>query len=80
MAGHTILLNLIGGVALLLWGTHMVQAAILQGLRRRDPRRDRPRAAGGTAAGGGDRRRGGDRAAERHRHRGAARRLRRPAA
>ena len=34
MAGHTILLNLIGGVALLLWGTHMVQAAILQGLRR----------------------------------------------
>ena len=31
MAGHTILLNLIGGVALLLWGTHMVQAAILQG-------------------------------------------------
>lgn len=31
MAGHTILLNLIGGVALLLWGTQMVQAAILQG-------------------------------------------------
>jgi hypothetical protein len=31
MAGHTILLNLIGGVALLLWGTHMVQAAILKG-------------------------------------------------
>ena len=43
MAGHIILLNLIGGVALLLWGTHMVQAAILQGLRRRDPRRHRPR-------------------------------------
>jgi phosphate:Na+ symporter len=31
MAGHTILLNLVGGVALLLWGTHMVQAAILKG-------------------------------------------------
>ena len=31
MAGHTILLNLIGGVALLLWGTQMVQAAILKG-------------------------------------------------
>ena len=31
MAGHTILLNLIGGVALLLWGTHMVQTAILKG-------------------------------------------------
>ena len=27
MAGHTILLNLFGGVALLLWGTHMVQSA-----------------------------------------------------
>ena len=25
----------VGGVALLLWGTHMVQSAILQGLRRR---------------------------------------------
>jgi phosphate:Na+ symporter len=31
MAGHTILLNLVGGVALLLWGSHMVQAAILKG-------------------------------------------------
>ena len=31
MAGHTILLNLIGGVALLIWGSHMVQAAILKG-------------------------------------------------
>lgn len=31
MAGHTILLNLVGGVALLLWGTQMVQAAILEG-------------------------------------------------
>jgi phosphate:Na+ symporter len=31
MAGHTILLNLIGGVALLLWGTHMVQTAMLKG-------------------------------------------------
>ncbi len=31
MAGHTILLNLVGGVALLLWGTHMVQAAMLKG-------------------------------------------------
>ena len=30
MAGHTILLNLIGGVALLLWGTRMVQEAILK--------------------------------------------------
>ncbi|MFO1142835.1 MAG: Na/Pi cotransporter family protein [Amaricoccus sp.] len=30
MAGHTILLNLFGGVALLLWGTHMVQSAILR--------------------------------------------------
>ena len=29
-SGHTILLNLFGGVALLLWGTHMVQAAILK--------------------------------------------------
>jgi phosphate:Na+ symporter len=28
--GHTILLNLFGGAALLLWGTHMVQAAILE--------------------------------------------------
>ncbi len=30
MAGHTILLNLFGGVALLLWGTHMVQSGILR--------------------------------------------------
>lgn len=30
MAGHTILLNLLGGVALLLWGTRMVQSAILK--------------------------------------------------
>ena len=30
MAGHIILLNLVGGVALLLWGTHMVQSAILR--------------------------------------------------
>ena len=30
MTGHTILLNLIGGVALLLWGTRMVQEAILK--------------------------------------------------
>ena len=30
MSGHTILLNLLGGVALLLWGTHMVQSAILR--------------------------------------------------
>jgi phosphate:Na+ symporter len=30
MAGHTILLNLVGGVALLLWGTRMVQEAILK--------------------------------------------------
>jgi phosphate:Na+ symporter len=28
--GHAVLLNLFGGVALLLWGTHMVQAAILE--------------------------------------------------
>ena len=46
MAGHTILLNLIGGVALLLWGTHMVQAAILQGLRRPDSAAPSRRAAG----------------------------------
>ena len=31
MEGHTILLNLFGGVALLLWGTHMVRSAILRG-------------------------------------------------
>jgi phosphate:Na+ symporter len=31
MPGHLILLNLFGGVALLLWGTHMVQAAVLCG-------------------------------------------------
>ena len=31
MAGHTILLNLFGGVALLLWGTHMVRSGILRG-------------------------------------------------
>ena len=31
MAGHTILLNLFGGVALLLWGTHMVRSAMLRG-------------------------------------------------
>ncbi|MFO1208089.1 MAG: Na/Pi cotransporter family protein [Amaricoccus sp.] len=30
MAGHTILLNLFGGVALLLWGTHMVQSGVLR--------------------------------------------------
>ena len=43
MAGHIILLNLIGGVALLLWGTHMVQARDPQGLRRRDAQDDLPR-------------------------------------
>ena len=31
MPGHVILLNLFGGVALLLWGTHMVQGAVLRG-------------------------------------------------
>ena len=30
MPGHVILLNLFGGVALLLWGTHMVQGAVLR--------------------------------------------------
>jgi phosphate:Na+ symporter len=30
LSGHAILLNLFGGVALLLWGTHMVQSAILR--------------------------------------------------
>jgi phosphate:Na+ symporter len=30
MAGHTVLLNLLGGIALLLWGTRMVQSAILK--------------------------------------------------
>ena len=46
MAGHTILLNLIGGVALLIWGTHMVQAAILKGFG------DRLRGVISRAAGG----------------------------
>ena len=31
MAGHLILLNLFGGIALLLWGTRMVQSAVLRG-------------------------------------------------
>lgn len=31
MSGHLILLNLIGGIALLLWGTQMVQTGILRG-------------------------------------------------
>src|SRR5690554_4002842 len=31
MEGHMILLNLFGGVALLLWGTHVVRSAILRG-------------------------------------------------
>ena len=31
MPGHLILLNLFGGVALLLWGTRMVQSAVLRG-------------------------------------------------
>ena len=68
MAGHTILLNLFGGVALLLWGTHMVQAAILQGLRRPDARRHLPRRRP-AAPGRGDRGGGGGGAAERHRRR-----------
>ena len=76
MAGHTILLNVLGGVALLLWGTRMVQAAILKAFgtdlraavcaRRRQPaacRRHRR-----------SRRHG---AAERHRDRGVGHRLRR---
>ena len=46
MAGHTILLNLFGGVALLLWGTHMVRSAILRGFGAE------LRAAIGRAAGG----------------------------
>jgi phosphate:Na+ symporter len=54
MAGHTILLNLIGGVALLLWGTHMIQAAILKGFGS-EIRRAISRATGGPlrAAGTG---------------------------
>ncbi len=31
MSGHLIILNLIGGIALLLWGTQMVQTGILRG-------------------------------------------------
>ena len=79
MAGHTILLNLIGGVALLLWGTHMVQAAILKGFGDRTPRRHLARRRP-AAPGGGDRGGGGDGAAERDGDGDARHRLRRPAA
>ena len=30
MAGHTLLLNLLGGVALLIWATGMVKKSVLQ--------------------------------------------------
>ena len=54
MAGHTILLNLIGGVALLLWGTQMVQAAILRASATRSAGRSpAPPAAPLRAAGTG---------------------------
>ena len=46
MAGHAILLNLLGGVALLLWGTHMVRTAILRGFDA-EIRAAMARAAGG---------------------------------
>ena len=58
MAGHTILLNLVGGVALLLWGTHMVQSAILRPSAR-PPRHHLPRRRI-AAPGGGYRRGRGD--------------------
>ena len=35
MAGHTVLLNLLGGIALLLWATRMVKTGVLRAFGER---------------------------------------------